>query len=693
MLVLTPKPAPTESLMGFVLRLSETNGYETPWHVLKIAGFDQGEMKTAGFPVKKLAGVLGDHGKSLAPIAYCSQDSSGLREFQLLGHSLGKGVAYKPLRLTKPTICPDCIGEDGYIDAFFDLSIATACPKHGRNLVTLCPQCRSPLTWFRPGLLHCQCGASFGSAPVERSSPALLDLMHVFWAKLHGSALQNSGLQEALPVEHLMSMPLRTLLVMLPALGRFGTQSASDTPAATERAATILSDWPNGFHRFLEAMRAERPARGTSLRKRFEGFYGKFFKQALHAPHLTWLREEFVQFGLKFADDAIVDSKILRSHKTARRFVTQSELARRLSVRPITVSRWIAKGLVPAARIDTPLCTRFVIDSKAVEAVEGTSNSARVFQGREAARYLAIPVSVLSHLKKCGRLGCRHRPRHKGGYHQDDLDEFMERLNSLSIPICRSAIAKANVVSLARALSKYRFHDTSRKAELVTRFLSGDLVSIGRTGRGAANIFFHQEDIASMVAGSRLAGAGGALTQSEAAKYIGCDIQAIASLIKGGFLMSHFFREGTRISHQSVKRFVDQYIALSRIAAEQQTTSRRLVRLCEGNGISVIRLSRTTGTGVSFIRVECHGELLEICDAHPGRKKIQNTLLQQGPRVVAAMRTYLQGLTGNGERLPRRGKRPNLWAIARACGFDRKVLYENKAVRSMLDAHAAAEAQ
>jgi hypothetical protein len=56
-----------------------------------------------------------------------------------------------------------------------------------------------------------------------------------------------------------------------------------------------------------------------------------------------------------------------------------------------------------------------------------------------------------------------------------------------------------------------------------------------------------------------------------------------------------------------------------------------------------------------------------------------------GAENVASLRAYLDRLAEAGERLPLRAGKPNLSAIAIACGFDRQVLYKNPAAKALID--------
>jgi polyhydroxyalkanoate synthesis regulator phasin len=56
-----------------------------------------------------------------------------------------------------------------------------------------------------------------------------------------------------------------------------------------------------------------------------------------------------------------------------------------------------------------------------------------------------------------------------------------------------------------------------------------------------------------------------------------------------------------------------------------------------------------------------------------------------GTENVERLRRYLADLENEGRKLPERGGRANVSAIALACGFDRQVLYKNPAAKRLLD--------
>lgn len=607
-LVLTPSPKPSESLLGYVLRISEANGYPTPWHILKYAGIEQQKMRSAAIPLHQIAKTLGRSPQEFEPISY-AKEVGGQRIFQLLGHNLGAGLNQGLLRLVHPALCPDCILEKGYIDAFFDLSAAIACPTHTHLLVTRCPSCSGPISWFRPGLLTCQCGASLAKANTTTATPEIVNLMRLLWNKLHRIEVNSDDNPLELPIKYLRDLNLRSLLKLF-SIGKLTVSSIKSTSAdLLTTSANILSNWPRGFYEFLNGLRQTRDAQGTSFRKRFEDLNNGFFR-GKHRVDFLWLREEFVRYGLSYAEDSIVDDKLLRPTSAERRFVSQSELARRLDISPVTLRSWAAKGFIDIQRIQTPTQHRYIADSSMVTLPVPTPSDKEILEQRAAAAFLELPVSVLTHLRQLGNFPFQHRLRHQRGFHRSDLQTFRRLLLAASPRLADETTNRIDTVSLADVLAEYRFHSSSAKTEFLLDYLKGAIPTIGRSGDSLANILFYRKDVLAHVSASRSKAAGDTLTQAEAAHLIDCDMQAILGLINKGLIASQQGREGLRVTRSSAIEFSKQYVALSTLARAQGSSSRRLMRLCCERSIPMVTVARSGKGGVPFIKHVALNELL-----------------------------------------------------------------------------------
>lgn len=657
MLVRTPKPADTESFLGYVLRVSEANGYDTPWHILRLAGISQDEMTRANFPVNKLAKILGVSADALDHIAYAYQGQLA-EEYKLLGHPLGSSINQPILRLSSPALCPECVSADGHIDAFFDLKLAVACPVHKRTVISHCPICGEALRLFRPGQLTCRCGASLADAVPVPVTPAVIDLMNILKAKLHSTDLTPSSIKQHLPIKSLLAMPLRALITNLPNLLKLNRANTRENPLhAAELIAEALSDWPRGLHRFLD--KAEEIDRNDPMSHLicFKRVSSSFFRKEIR-ENFAWLHQELTQHGLPVSGESSQSRQTL--HKEAQRRYNLNKNLENADDSERT-------GFTPPSAIGQTL------------------------QRRDAAAYLGLPVSVLAQLQVTGHFVQQHCIESKSGYHLADLDAFFAKLLEASPRIYPSKVDLKATVSLSHALGKYRMHDSKQKAGLVVAYLSGGLNSIGRSGNSTDDIHFKLKDVSAFVASSRTLAAGGTLTQEQVAETLGCDPQAIPTLISRDYLTASPAREGTRITRPSFERFSQKYIPLAKIAKENDTTSLRLKRLCTQAGIPLLLVPRATGIEVPFIQRSHLERLLVTVTLHPSRKQIQKAKAQTEHPAVAALKSYLEGLNSRQEPLPIRAGKPNKKAIARACNFNRDVLYHNEEVVALLDSFTTQE--
>ena len=87
MLVRHPEPRADESLWGYLLRLTEQNGYSSPWNLLHLAGLKQSQIRTSGMDVPKLAEITSRSDEELRKIAF-RYPEDGPRWSRLLGHRL-----------------------------------------------------------------------------------------------------------------------------------------------------------------------------------------------------------------------------------------------------------------------------------------------------------------------------------------------------------------------------------------------------------------------------------------------------------------------------------------------------------------------------------------------------------------------------------------------------------------------------
>jgi hypothetical protein len=131
-LVRHPLPHPTESLSGYVLRLSEINGYTSPRSLFRLADMMANETSVSTFNCSKLASISDVPVSTLEKLAI-----TGPEAHPHALHMLGNILSTKDLNLKGAKVCPECVVENGFIEVHWHIELMVACPIHKRSAVCL----------------------------------------------------------------------------------------------------------------------------------------------------------------------------------------------------------------------------------------------------------------------------------------------------------------------------------------------------------------------------------------------------------------------------------------------------------------------------------------------------------------------------------------------------------------------------
>ena len=332
-LVRTPSPFSTECLCGYVLRVSEINGYRSPRPVLDIANIPIGHMNSPLFSTTHFEGVLARESQSLEKISYKKKHINEL-SIAILGHELINSIRRNPLQLKKPHFCPYCVQDNGYIDAFWRSRLAVACPQHGCEPLFYCQECRRYIDWFRPGLLTCRCGADFSKVRLKKSDQPTVELMGILQAKLHRQdlfAVPNSyrfplnkleplSLSQFMRVCELIADQIHPNLVIKE---KRYSRSALETVAG---ACELLMHWPEGYHHLLNnfgLMNTTSSNVGRGFWSKFNSFYWGLRNNPLFFDDAIFLCDQILRFGYIYWNDVNAKLPSLEDRET---FSGQSEI-------------------------------------------------------------------------------------------------------------------------------------------------------------------------------------------------------------------------------------------------------------------------------------------------------------------------------------------------------------------------------
>lgn len=494
-LVVTPSPFVSESLKGFILRTSQLNGYHSPSDMLSGSGMTRQEMNSIIPPLEKLAPLLNRTLEDMKKIGYYRPwEKRYQKTLTIFKHQLPSYY----VSIKNPKICTQCIIEKGFIEGYWDLKHAVACPIHMTSALSACPECKKKLSWFRPKLLECECGCDFSNHPGKPiNNREITGLLSLFRCKFLGLALDKNLLKEHLgfPVEHLDAMKMYELLSIIERLenrckfNRLKLTPQDHVPskeAVLENAAIALSHWPKGLYEYLNSFNKERVSiQGFGLRKQFESFYGSLFKSDIPKAKIAFIKDAFIRFGADEWKQAYVTSKLDRGSGLGKQIVGIYGLAKALGVMPITARTMVKKDLIQGKKGNVNGRTRHFFDLD--QELPFSANNGATLTVRKAALWLGLPVSVLQVLREQKHYEGRHIARPFSAYHKQDLIIFRDKLFGCCPEV--SVILVESHITL-RQVMRMKVGANGIKASFINNILKGKLIPLGKTGNELSDMVF-----------------------------------------------------------------------------------------------------------------------------------------------------------------------------------------------------------
>lgn len=583
-LVLTPSPHRGECLKGFILRVSELNGYTTPTIMLSTAGMSANEMNSITPPLGKLAPLFCTTVSELKKLSYRKPSGMLSAKHVLIKH-LQIPTYY--LCIKNPKICTECILDKGYIESYWDLRHVIACPTHQRLLLKTCPNCNKQLSWMRPGLLKCKCEFDLshvkGARINNQSVIGLLAFMkNQFTGKSHDYKLLQNKL--GFPVDHLRKLTLQELLSIIVKLENAAAnvtsvQTASHDEMILSKASNALQNWPDGFHSYLHSFNPEGTStEGFGLRKQFESFCGSLFKTAIPKEKISFIKEAFTQFGNQQWKRGYVQSK----GPIRQQIVGIYGLSSAIGVMPSTTKKLVMKGLVKGKTSHLNGQTRHFFDiSQGLPFKIAKGDS---FTIRKAAAFLGIPVSVLKLLREQGVYEALHIANPIAVYHEQDLLIFRNRMRAECKPI---QLLQKHIHIELKQIMNMKTGSPQVKADFIKTFLMKDGLLIQSFIHHDAQIYFIKEEVSKFIDAHKTKYFG-LRTVVNAAKQLNCDPLVVKSLCQTGSLETVTKPTGVYVKEDSLENFNANYVSCAKIASQYRTSSSKILCQCENKNIEVV---------------------------------------------------------------------------------------------------------
>lgn len=284
-LLFRPAPSKAEGPQGYLLRLAEAN-------CLTVA--DLGRI-----------GVSYDY--------QCLLDQTLLPEVAVSGdlHDAVRNTAAhwreKPRIWNRQfsRFCPWCLGEGEKWQVGWELLLHDACPRHECWLIDRCSTCGEQLTWRRPNLLRCPCGAD-----LRREWPKLAPEEVVQFSALLEGRFFHEDIEAYPPFVDLNVDQTQRLVCYLgtyfdPGAGekplkRLKACSMESSWRVTSTGAAMVLGWPAAFHTALTGLQDKAGQEKIGLSRMFKYAYAYLYRgfseevfRPLQEAFEVWLVEEW----------------------------------------------------------------------------------------------------------------------------------------------------------------------------------------------------------------------------------------------------------------------------------------------------------------------------------------------------------------------------------------------------------------
>lgn len=605
-LVVTARPAPTESLMGFALRLTELNGYPSTAYVLAAMGKEWYLPKVGRLDAARLATLAGvgqgdidrlTHRPADRPRAYVRVYGSDLPSYEV--------------NLRHPKVCPACLAEGRPCEAFWDLAQAAVCPVHQAHLVSECPGCSKRLLWARSKVRQCKCGFELVTAPAAPATPALAELM----ALVRNRVYQDEALAPLSPaMSHLAHLDLRRLCKLIWVMSGVAHQARGGRRAPKARChyrdrldivAAALTNWPLGFRDFLSRTYDEL-LQGAEELPRFPTLFSWLLVRLTkndegHRSSYLFLEREVYLFGAQHWTRASMarDDVSQRLLPEKIRWGTLSDACEATGFHPLTIKKRIASGEIKSRRIKKNSVRAIVIDLDSLRTMQITQYPAVSI--REAAPRIGVSIETLKELRASGDIAEKYRPAFPGSLTHEDVESFAERVRNLGSDM--RAKKGPGVTTLDAAFAAWTA-SPKEKAMLLARLLADPTMVVGKErGAGVGRLQVCEKKVSAYFQGAR-GDAALCLPVMKTAERLGCVAAVVTALKRSGHLASrqHHGRQTPCLS--SVVEFDAKYEALSRISARLGVAARWAWARLESEGIDHLIVETTQHSTVFISRNE-----------------------------------------------------------------------------------------
>jgi TniQ len=611
-------PFADENIVGYILRLTELNRYDTPSWILQLAGIKSYLQSNLSFafnttwnlsPLERLTGI---EKSKLSTLLYSPVDTpqKTSRDYQVLGGTVPQYM----IRLRYPKLCPACLQETAYTRKYWDLAPVTTCPKHGCLLIDECPGCKKRLSWCRRTIGCCRCEfdwREYTPLPVDNLELRLAERLHL----ICNQPVPNTNRQRSEITNPLLGLDLKNFLsavffIASQFKGRIDTKGKHLAPSIRNaelhtllcKAWSVFEDWPHNYFSFFEWRREQGTGAHAAygLRKDFAEYKSALYKQ-LGAKPLDFMRSAFEEY-LTTKWNGGYTAHVKRLNGVGRkdgRYASRREAKELLKIGVASVDKLISAGRLKAIVRRQGGSRLILIERQSILAFKRELDHSLYL--KQVRGLLGLSHKRVLELVECQLLkplrGSTVNGYSDWRFSGDEVKGLLRLVREKVKP--SASVAPKDLVSLLMALRPLGRVNV-RLGQFLKDILGGEIAPCGKSAKpGLTSFLFLKRQIADYASRQRQSQMGDVFTATEAARYLRVTRDVIYFLTRCGILASQDRPEerypDLLISKSDLECFESAYFLPSKAAARLGTISGHLTGLLVARGVQPISGPKVDG--------------------------------------------------------------------------------------------------
>ncbi len=605
MLVIAPRPYPTESLMGYVLRLTEINGYPSISYVLSGLGHTWYQTTVGRLDAKGLVSLTGIGKADIERLTHMPADQprAYIRVF-------GIDLPNYEVTLTRPKVCPFCLAEGRPCEAFWDLAQSAVCPVHCVALVTHCSSCGKKLTWSRTKIRQCKCGAKLSEASTVPANPEVCDLM-AFMRYLVYQDVNLAQLPESM--SHLAHLNLRRFCKLIWVFssvfqsqdGRIAPKSRSHYKIHLESVARTLLNWPFGFREFLSEQYMQKIENAKELphfRSLFRWLLIRLVKNDDEdGSAYAFLERELYLFGANYWTRNAMAREGVSLEMMPKNFKwgTLAEAGDIAGLHQMTLKKRIDAGEIKIKKIRINSGRAIVVDLYSIQ--DQPLSQYLSVSIRDAAREVGVSIETFKILRANGVFEENYRSVFPGSLAREDLNPFAEKLRQLGSG--KRAISATGVTTLNETFIKWTA-SPKEKAGLFVRLLNDSTLIVGKKPGRSLNCLQVMEAMVTAYFRSVRKCQSECLSNANTALRLGCFAAVVTRLIKDGHIEAREQHGRKSPCLTSVIKFDKKFMVIARMSEKLGVTAKSIYARVDFSTIDHIKVNVPAHKTIFVARTE-----------------------------------------------------------------------------------------